>query len=234
MLPATLAKAIPLVVALQLGIPGAARAPAQDVDPRIAALFPPRPTGFVTDPAGAVEAGSAARIAAIAERLRMATGAEIAVVVLPTIGDRAPVDVAVAVGRAWGVGARAEIGDSRRNAGVVVLLVPRSEADPNSGHIFIATGQGVEGYVTDLAAGRVRDLMIPHFRERNYGAGLEAGVQELAALIARGMGVTDTALTRGARRGSGDSPAGFLVILVLLFLLIILAGVLGSGRSGPS
>lgn len=228
----TLGKTIRLAACLQLAAASPQPLAAQPVDPRIAALFPARPAGFVTDLTGTLDAGAKQRIEAIADRLRSVTGAEIAVVVLPTIGDRAAVDVAVAIGRAWGVGAKAAPGDPRRNAGVVVLLVPRREDDPNSGQVFIATGQGVEGYVTDLQAGRIRDLMIPYFRDRNYGAGLEAGVRELAALIARGMGVTDTLLTRPARVRDGPGVGSLALILVVLFVLILLAVLMGGSRPG--
>ena len=46
-------------------------------------------------------------------------GAEMAVVTLPTIGDYAPSDVGVAIIRRWGIGAKAQVGDVRRNAGLV-------------------------------------------------------------------------------------------------------------------
>jgi uncharacterized protein len=190
----------------------------------IDSLFPSRPTGYVTDAAGAVDATSAAAIDSIAERLRAATGAELAVVTLPTIGEYAAVDVAVAIGRAWGVGRAAEIGDPRRNAGLVLLLVPRREGDPNSGQVFIATGQGLEGIVTDAAAGRVRDLMLPEFRMQQYGAGLLRGTRALAALVARGMGVTDTLLTRSVGepgQRSGRIPPGLIVLVIVLAFLIV-------------
>lgn len=185
------------------------------------------------DQVGVVNPDEKARIESLVQRLRDATGAEIAVVVLPTIGDRAAVDVAVAIGRVWGVGAKAAVGDVRRNAGVVVLLVPRNPDDPNSGQIFIATGQGVEGFVTDLQAGRVRDLMTPYFRERKYGAGLEAGTRELAALIARGMGVTDTALTGGnkARRAIRIPPG--VVFFGIIALIILFIAIQDGTRGGP-
>ena len=230
--PVTLAKAILPLAVLQTA---AIALPSQG-SPPIAELFPARPSGYVTDVAGALDPGSIARINDLVERLRNATGAEIAVAVLPSIGDRAPVDVAVAIGRAWGVGPSADVGDPRRNAGVVMLLVPRRAEDPNSGHIFIASGQGVEGYVTDLQAGRVRDLMVPYFRDRNYGAGLEAGVRELTGLIARGMGVTDTSLT-GTRQPGAESGSGsrFLVylLLALLIALIVIGAITERGKSGP-
>ena len=219
----TLGKAILLVAALQ----GNAPLPAQST-PELSQLFPARPTGYVTDVAGALDAGAVQRLSTTAERLRSATGAELAIVVLPTIGDRAAVDVAVAIGRAWGVGARAAVGDQRRNAGLVLLLVPRREGDPNSGQVFIATGNGLEGFVTDLQAGRVRDLMRPFFQRGEYAAGLEAGTRALAGLIAIGFGVSDSALTAGgrelvARQRQGPPPGLLFTILVIVVLIMTVA-----------
>jgi uncharacterized protein len=204
------------------------------VDPALARLFPAQPAGYVTDVAEVLAAASESRIAARAERLREVTGAELAVVVLPTIGDRAAVDVAVAIGRAWGVGANARIGDQRRNAGLVILLVPRRADDPNSGQIFIATGNGLEGIVTDLHAGRVRDLMRPYFQRGDYAGGLETGVAALASHIAQGMGVSDSLLDAGAqplnRRSTGARPGLIVAVIVLIILLAVLSK---ASRRGP-
>jgi uncharacterized protein len=229
----TLAKAILLAVALQ-GAPGILLARQGD---ELTRLFPSRPTGYVTDVSSTLDAATVQRITSLVERLRGATGAEIATVVLPTIGDRAAVDVAVAIGRAWGVGAQAAVGDQRRNAGIVLLLVPKREGDLNSGQVFIATGQGLEGIVTDLQAGRVRDLMRPFFQRGEYGPGLEAGVAALVGLIARGMGVTDSALTAAGRQldqqpsGSPGRQLSQLLFWIVIFILII-ARIVRAGRGG--
>jgi uncharacterized protein len=227
----TFAKVILLAAVLQ----GAAPRLAAQRD-GIARLFPPRPAGFVTDVPGALDADVVRRIDAKAERLKQVTGAELAVVVLPTIGDYAAVDVAVAIGRAWGVGAATGIGDRTRNAGIVILLVPRRADDPNSGQIFIATGQGLEGIVTDLRAGTIRDLMRPAFGRGEYASGLELGVGALASLIARGFGITDSALLAGGELV--EEPAGraanpgqtFKMILVVIILLILIANNSRRGR----
>jgi uncharacterized protein len=223
------AKTILLAVALQLATvsPGVA----QDA---VRALFPARPTGFVTDQTGEVGAEYSARIEEKIRLLKERTGAEIAVVVLPTIGDHAAVDVAVTIGRDWGVGSAAAVGDVRRNAGVVVLLVPRRDDDPNSGQIFIASGEGVEGFVTDAAAGRVRDRMRPFLSRAEYGQGLEVGVDALAALIAQGMGVTDSALVAGAER---REPMPRWVVLMLVFggivVVVLIVAAAASSSGGP-
>lgn len=229
----TSTKAILLVAALQ-----GATAPLAAQREGITRLFPERPAGYVTDVTGTLDPAVVQRIDSLADRLRRATGAEIAAAVLPTIGDYAAVDVAVAIGRAWGVGAKAAIGDQRRNAGLVILLVPSRADEPNSGQVFIATGQGLEGIVTDYRAGRVRDLMRPYFQRGNYGRGLEEGVLALAGLIARGMGVTDSVLTandslrqpaRSRARPRGNLSI-FFVLVVLLVLIILSSGSTGGPR----
>jgi uncharacterized protein len=180
----------------------------------------------VTDVARVLDAASVAQLESLSVRLRERTGAEIATVVLPSIASYAPVDVAVAIGRAWGVGARADVGDPRRNTGLVILLVPRNPADDNSGHIFISPGQGLEGIVTDLQSGRTRDDMLPLLREGRLGEGLVAGVERLSALIERGMG------TPGAPPEERKGPNRVLFGLgMFVFIMIVL--VVASSLAGP-
>lgn len=220
-------KATGLLLLLQLVGVGVARG--QD---GVDSLFPPRPAGYLTDVAGVVDAASAAAIDSIASRLRTSTGAEFAIVTLPTIGDRAASDVALAIGRAWGVGRAAQIGDARRNAGLVVLLVPRREGEPNSGQVFISTGQGLEGIVTDAKAGRVRDAMLPEFREGQYGPGLLTGTRLLAAIVASGLGSTDSTLTDGAKGHGVSFPLIIFLLLILVLVIVTIARASGGGRGG--
>ena len=183
-------KASVLALLLQCGAGGLAAQSREGIE----ALFPERPSGYLTDVAGIVPDSAAQAITDLAERLRRATGAELAVVTLPTIGRYDRLDVAVAIGRKWGVGAAAEQGDPRRNAGVVVLLVPRTSGQ--QGQIFIATGQGLEGFVTDAISSRIVREMRPALAAGDYGTGLEIGARLLAGVIARGFGVTDSDLDR--------------------------------------
>jgi uncharacterized protein len=227
----TFAKAILLAAVLQ----GAASPLAAQKD-AVSRLFPPQPTGFVTDATGVLDPAAVRRLDALAERLKQVTGAEIAVAVLPTIGEYPAADVAVAIGRAWGVGANAAIGDPTRNAGIVILVVPLRPDDTNSGQLFIATGQGVEGIVTDLQAGRIRDLMRPALHNGDVAGGLAIGVGALAALIAKGMGISDSTLLAGDRQidqptgPSGDPRQVFKIILVVIVILILAANNSRGGR----
>jgi uncharacterized protein len=205
--------------------------------PGIDRLFPAEPVGYVNDFATVVDAGSAAAMEDLITRLRNAAGAELAVVTLPTIEDYAPSDVGVAIIRRWGIGAKAEVGDVRRNAGLVLLLVPRKEGVANSGKVYVAVGQGLEGIVTDAEAGQVSDLMLPELREGKYGPGLLTGTRALVARIAQAYGVTDSSLATSPTGGPpavSVAPRSLLRALfpIILFLLFMLLSGRGRRRRG--
>jgi uncharacterized protein len=196
-------------------------------------LFPAQPTGYLTDAAGVVDPASAARIEDIGKTLREKTGAELAVVTLPTIGRYEASDVALVIGRRWGVGAKAAVGDKVRNAGVVMLLVPRREGQP--GKIRIEVGDGLQGVLTDATSGRIRDAMRPQLAAGEYGPGLVTGVETVAALVAKDLGVRDSMLVppQGAA-APGSGPPIFLVLLLIFVFLAIMMALAGSSRGGQA
>ena len=226
------AKAIGLTGLLQLGLllPLAAQGSADQ-------YVPAAPIGRVSDFANVIDAADETRMTSLVERLLSATGAEIAVVTLPTVGDNEAAEVALRIGRTWRVGLAGEVGDSLRNRGLVLLLVPRQEGRPGSGQIRIEVGDGLEGVVTDALSGIiVRRIMTPRFANGEYSAGLLAGTEALVTEIARGFGVTDSALANArpvAREPGGNSGWGQLMPLIIFFLIFfILPMILGRGRPG--
>ncbi|HEV2084699.1 MAG TPA: TPM domain-containing protein, partial [Gemmatimonadales bacterium] len=223
----TRAKATALLAVLQL-IVMPAWAQSRGVD----SLIPARPVGYVNDFAQILDPASAAATEDLVRRLKTATGAELVVVTLPNIGDRDASEVARTIGRRWRVGEKADIGDSTRNAGAILLVVPRQNHKEGTGHVRIETGFGLEGIVTDAAAGQIRDdVMGPDLKAEAYGPAVLKGVQVLSSRIARGYGVSDTMLTRYQpqdNRARG-SPVGSNLIPILFFIVFIL---LASGAGG--
>jgi uncharacterized protein len=219
-------KGIGAFVALQL-IAGSTVAAQQSQS-----VFPSRPTGMVTDVADIVPADAEARIEARLTRLRDSTGGEVAVVTLPGIGDQSAADVAVAIGRSWGVGGAFAVGDRRRNAGVVLLLVPRT--DDHAGAVFIAPGQGAEGFLTDARSGQIADAMLPTLRDGDYGTAVEIGTTLITDLVARELGATDSTLM--VPGGERPSPRQIAIMVILMALIVgaVLVAIAGSqgGRGG--
>jgi uncharacterized protein len=195
----------------------------------------PPPRGMVNDFAGVVDAGRAAQVEALARFVRERSGGEIAVVTLSDIGDREVGDVALKIGRDWKVGAKAEIGDARRNAGVVVLLVPKETSSDGRGHISIQTGQGVEGFIPDAVAGDIRREATPYLQRRDYGTALQLITYRLAERYAGEFGFTlDSAgVQRPARapRSSGRATGMSPVLAFLIFVILVMA-LAGGRRSG--
>ena len=206
----------------------------------------PSPRGYVNDFAGVLDSAAVRQLDAVIREVRDKTGGEIAVVTLTDIGDRSAADVALQIGRQWGVGDSAAAGDRRKNLGVVLLLVPLKDHRPGTGQIFIATGRGAEGFLTDARTGRIRDAMTPSFAREDYAAGLAVGVDLIAQAFAQEFGVTLSApeLVRPPPEPGPTPhiPVGFIIAIVLLivlsrgriFLLPFLFGGMGRGWGGGS
>jgi uncharacterized protein len=203
---------------------------------------PPRGYGtstaeVVVDAARVLDASVIDRINRIAFEVRARTGGEIAVVTMPDLRGRDVGDVALRIGREWGVGAAASAGDPTKNAGIVILLVPKETASDGQGRISIQTGRGVEGFITDGVAGDIRRAATPYFIQRDYGGGLLLIVSEVADRYARGLGVSlDTSLVprQEVREPGGQSVSRGPTLGTFLFLLfvafLILNGLSRSGR----
>lgn len=198
----------------------------------------PPPTGLVNDFAGVLSQDAMARMEQIAQDVRAKSRGEIAIVTLPSIGDEAASDVALRIGREWGVGKLGNPGDPTRNAGAVILLVPKETNADGRGRCFVATGRGAEGFITDAEAGSICREATPFFAQRNYGAGLLLVTYLAAQRFATEFNFTlDTALRApqlpGGAAGEGE-PGGFppqLLFLAVVFAIILLSS-LGRGRRG--
>lgn len=214
-------------------------------------LVIPPPHGLVNDFAGVLAPDEAARIERIAQVVRDASGGEIAVVTLPDIGGRDVGDIALQIGREWKVGSNAKIGAARRNAGIVILVVPKQTSSDGKGHVAIETGQGTEGFITDAMAGDIRREATPLLARGDYGTAMELMTQRVAEKYAASFGFSLDSVARipaaaqaPARRGSGGVPPGLaLILFVVVFLMLTrgrgsgclwlaLASQVGGGRGG--
>ncbi len=203
----------------------------------------PAPRGYVNDFAGVLEPAVVAHMEAVITELREKTRGEIAVVTLADIADRPASDVALQIGRQWGVGAKGEAGDPAKNLGVVVLLVPLKHHRSGTGQIFISTGRGAEGFLPDARVGRIRDAMTPYLAQEHYGEGLARGVDLIAQAFAQEFQVTLTGVpaSTGEEPRAQQIPLGWIVAAVILLILLSRGRILllpfwfggfGGGRSG--
>jgi len=199
----------------------------------------PAPRGFVNDLAGVIDSAAILRMEATIREVREKTQGEIAVVTLADLGNREAGDVALQLGRQWGVGAQGEAGDPAKNLGVVVLLVPLKDHQRGTGRIFIATGRGAEGFLPDARVGRIRDAMTPYFATEDYGRGLETGVALLAQTFAAefhvsltNAGAPPAAVPLAAPQARRIVPRAVVILIVMVILLIFLSTRAREARSG--
>lgn len=222
----TLLSACSLLLALAMG----ALAPVA-----IAAQPPalPAPVGYVNDFAGVLASDAEARLDDLARRLNTVTRGDMVVVTLPDLGDRPVEEVALRLGREWKVGADAAVGDRARNAGVVILVVPKESASDGVGRCRIEVGQGAEGFITDATAGSLCREAVPLFRAGDYTGAIEYLALAVADRYAAEFGVTLDGQPRQARRTapSGGGSSRFVTLLVIVVIIILLSS-RGRGRGG--
>ena len=196
----------------------------------------PAPRGLVNDFAQVLSPAAAARIEQVAQDVRDKTKGEIAVVTLTDIGGRDKADIAREIGRQWKIGNLAAIGDKSRNAGVVILVVPKETASDKMGRCRIEVGQGAEGFLTDATTGEICRSATPLFQQKNYSGALELITLRVAQRFAQEFNVAldstiqPTPVIRmpaptSRQRGFGLSP---FALLVILFVILNLFG--GRGR----
>ncbi len=176
----------------------------------------PRPTDYVNDFAGVVDGRNASRMRGLFRQLREKTGAEIAVVTVAGTGGIAPAEFANELFAKWGIGQRG------KDNGVLILLAVAERK------VRIEPGYGLEGVLPDGLCGEIiKEVMLPHFAEGEYGKGLWLGSAAVAQRIASEYGVelSDqrgdriTPYSPRTRSPCGGLLSAFLFFLFLLFLL---------------
>jgi uncharacterized protein len=155
--------------------------------------------GWVSDPSGALGA-SAAEVERLLEALHRETSAEVAVAIVPSIGEAVPKHFATALFAYWGIGRKGH------DDGALVLHVLDQR------RVEIETGYGLEGALPDVkCAWLLGEVALPRFRDGALGAGHEALARGLAHGI-RHPEATREQLVSAAQAGSAPVAAPAHVI----------------------
>lgn len=140
------------------------------------------------------------------------TSNQVTVVIINSTEDYAIDEVALELGRKWGVG------NKDKNNGIVLLIAK------NDRKMTIQVGYGLEGALPDITAKSIIDHEIkPAFKENNYYRGIDLGTD---AIIKATKGEYKAPDNYGSKKKKGLSVS---TIIVIVIVLLIIFGGAGSG-----
>jgi uncharacterized protein len=202
------------LVALVLGLLLAGSACAQDVQP-VPAL-----SGHVVDQTATLGGPAQQALETKLAGFESSHGAQVVVLVVASTQPEDIASYANRVANAWKIG-RKGIGDG------LLLIVAK-----NDRKLRIEVAKTLEGAIPDLAAKQIiDDAITPRFKQNDYAGGIDAGVDQILALI-RGENLPAPATT-SAPGGSGSSDLfQWQNLLVFLFFGVVLGGRLARAFLG--
>lgn len=183
----------------------------------------PEFTAPVVDAVGAVDDSIELALSQELERFRSESGPQIAVAVIDTTGDAAIEDYSIDLARQWA------IGDAQRDDGVLILIALEDR------EMRIEVGSGVEGELTDVAAGRIIDgVILPRLRADDVDAAVAEGARAVMA-VWRGEPVPVTDIDDDGAEPSGDlmDSLGALLFIALIggsMALFLVGAAVRKGR----
>ncbi len=138
--------------------------------------------------------------------LEKAKGSQVVVVIIPTTEPEAIEQYSIRLAEAWKIG-REGVDDG------VILLVAKDDRK-----LRIEVGYGLEGAIPDIYAKRIiENIILPRFRQGDFGGGLMDGVQAISGLINK------EELPDALKDKSKFSWAGIFFLLLLLSNFFALA-----------
>lgn len=176
------------------------------------------PQGYVSDFAGVIDPASKTQLEAYGGIVERSTGAQMALVTVPSLEGEPIEDVANTIFRAWGVGQKG------KNEGILLLLAI------NDRKSRLEVGYGLEPILPDGLDGSILREMRPALRQQHYGEAMMAAAQTIGSAIAQAKNVNLIAhLPRRIHRTTSDSiPWPVLIGGLFLVLWLMRSG----GRGG--
>jgi uncharacterized protein len=180
-----------------------------------------KPQGYVSDFAHVINPASKSQLEAYCATVERSTGAQMALVTIPSLENEPIEDVANTIYRAWGVGQKG------KDEGILLLLAIGDRRNR------LEVGYGLEPILPDGFVGSVLREMRPALRQQQYGEALMAAAETIGQTVAKAKNVTLTAqLPRRVRSTPSDSIPWPLIIGGIFLLLFLFRSGGPRGYSG--
>jgi uncharacterized protein len=170
----------------------------------------PALTAHVIDTTGTLDAGQKQALEAKLAALEQTKGSQVVVLMVGTTQPEDIASYANRVGNTWKIG-RKGVGDG------LLLIVAKDDR-----RVRIEVAKTLEGAIPDLAASQIIEQAItPAFRQGDYAGGLNAGTDQIIALING-----EPLPAPPPRRAAGAGPGGFhwTDLAIFLFFAVPIAG----------
>lgn len=191
-----------LLIVLLLGFVGVAGA--QTLQPV------PKLTAHVTDLTATLSTDERGRLEAKLATVEREKGAQIALLLVPTVQPEAIEQYALRVAEAWRLG-RKGVDDG------VLLLVAKEDRK-----LRIEVGYGLEGALNDAAAKRiVSEIIAPRFKQGEFYGGIDAGLDAIIRVVGGEALPPPKSESHGKRSNEGNS---FETLIFFGFVLVFVVG----------
>lgn len=170
----------------------------------------PQLTARVTDTTGTLDQNQKAALEDKLQALEKNKGAQVFVLMVPTVQPDTVESYSRRVFDQWKVG-RAKVDDG------ILFLIAKDDK-----RMRLEVGYGLEGAVPDALAARIiNDYVAPHFRTNDYAGGVNAGVTALVSLIENeALPAPETKPARGDGEFDEDLVGEIAPMLMFGFFLI--------------
>lgn len=179
-----------------------------------------KPRGYVSDFAGVLSAPAVRQLNEYLGRVEQATGAQIAIVTIPSLEGEPVEDVATLLFERWGIGKKG------KDEGALFLLAI------NDRKSRLEVGYGLEPVLPDGAAGALLREMRPALRAGDYAAALSMAAASLGERIARAKGVEIAGSPRPRQLPPRGPEPGLGGLIALAIAVAILSAIGSAGGQG--
>lgn len=170
----------------------------------------PQLQGRVNDYANVISQRDEQQITEYLAGLEQATGIQIAVLTIPSLQGEDIASYSMKVCDKW------QLGQKGKDNGALLLLAMDER------QVRIEVGYGLEGKLTDAKCGLIiRNVIIPEFREGNYGAGMYKGVRNMGGIASDDTEIVSKRVLN--EESSEDSIFGliFMIVWIIIFFSVL-------------
>ncbi len=162
---------------------------------------------YVSNPDNLLSSAAVDQINILLDSLEKKTTAQVAVVMLNSIGEADVTDFAQSLFERW------KIGQADKDNGLLILFVQDQRI------VRFHTGFGLEGVLPDAICKRIQtQKMVPFFKEANTDAGMMAGVDEVSKILSN---PTYAEELKTAEEGLGISDQAALAIFLIFCWFLV-------------